>query len=316
LRVTGIQIGIAWLLSGLMLAAHAQGPTNVPDRASGAPPLPAWSFTTSAQLQMQPRTDLGGGGSLTTTHADAQAGITRLIDRQRSAALSLSGGTTHYDFDGPTDFGTDAPWDAAQTLSLTGLWRQSSADRRWTTLALPSLRTRFEPGADAEDGLTVGVFAGTSCRFSDSFSAGPGIAAFSEIEDDPTVFPILLIDWDITPRLNIGTGRGQGATQGPGLALTATLNPQWSAGLAGRYEKLRFRLDDQGAAPGGVGEDRLIGLVAFVSHTLAPRWSANAYAGLTADRALTLEDRDGRRLTRTGSDPAATLGLSIARQAW
>jgi hypothetical protein len=79
---------------------------------------------------------------------------------------------------------------------------------------------------------------------SESLSIGPGLGWFSEIDGGSSAFPILLIDWKITDKWRLNTGRGLAASQGPGLTLNYQLAERWPLGLIGRYEKTRFALGD------------------------------------------------------------------------
>ncbi len=64
-----------------------------------------------------------------------------------------------------------------------------------------------------------------------------------------SVFPILIIKWNITDTLKFETGRGFGASQGPGLNLVWQATDKCKLTLGGRYERQRFRLNDDGIAP-------------------------------------------------------------------
>ena len=56
--------------------------------------------------------------------------------------------------------------------------------------------------------LRWGLFAGIAWDINENLSIGPGFGAFTQIEDDDLdVFPILLVDWDITPKLSLSTNR-------------------------------------------------------------------------------------------------------------
>lgn len=91
---------------------------------------------------------------------------------------------------------------------------------------------------------TEGGLAGSSWGLSESLSIGPGLGWFSEIDGGSSAFPILLIDWKITDKWRLNTGRGLAASQGPGLTLNYQLAERWPLGLTGRYEKTRFALGD------------------------------------------------------------------------
>jgi hypothetical protein len=72
---------------------------------------------------------------------------------------------------------------------------------------MPSLRSTGESGASFDETLTGGVLAGVAYRFGDRLTLGPGLAVFSQLEDNASVFPFLIIKWKITKRLSLETGR-------------------------------------------------------------------------------------------------------------
>ena len=73
----------------------------------------------------------------------------------------------------------------------------------------------------------------------------------------------MIIEWKITDSISLEAGRGSAASRGPGLQLRWAYSPSWAFALGVRYEKIRFRFDDDGAAPGGVGEDTAVPLFAL-----------------------------------------------------
>ena len=220
-----------------------------------------------------------------------------------------------YEYD---DYGFDLsgplaapPWEAVRTLSASLPVFYSAGDR-WSLFALPRLRYAAEEDADLGDGREAGLLAGASYRFSDRLSIGPGIGVFSEIESGTDVFPILLVDWKITDTLNLETGRGLAASRGPGVTLRWTPAGDWSFGLAARYEKRRFRLDDDGPAPDGVGEDKAVPLALTATYAPGPRFRFSVVAGAEIAGNLRLETRDGDRLASEDYDPAAFAGLVVS----
>ncbi len=93
------------------------------------------------------------------------------------------------------------------------------------------------------------------------FSGNTGFGSLNPWED----IPIIIINWKITDKWSLDNGRGLDATLGPGLTLNYQPNRMWLFGIGGRYEKLRFRLDKNGATGDGVGEDSSFPI--FVSST-------------------------------------------------
>ncbi len=137
---------------------------------------------------------------------------------------------------------------------------------------------------------------------------GPGIGVLSQLEDSASIFPILIVDWKITDRLSLETGRGLGATQGPGLDFKYRLSDAWTLGIGGRYESQRFRLDDKGVAPGGIGGDRSIPLYLSATYSRGRDLQISAVAGVELDGELRLEDSNGRLISRDDYESAPFLG--------
>jgi len=146
----------------------------------------------------------------------------------------------------------------------------------------------------------------------DRLIIGPGFGALTEIEDDVSLSPVLLIDWKITDRLRLETGRGLGATQGPGLILGWQVTDSWNLSVGGRYERLRFRLVDTGVAPKGVGEDRSFPVFGGATYTFSRKLRASLLIGMELAGELRLENENGNRITDSSYDPAPFGGLSFS----
>jgi outer membrane receptor protein involved in Fe transport len=168
-----------------------------------------------------------------------------------------------------------------------------------------------ESGAALGDSVSGGGFAGFSYRFGDRLTIGPGVGAMTQIEDSPDIFPVLLIDWKITDRLRLETGRGLGATRGPGLILRWDVSDRWDLSVGGRYEKLRFRLDREGVAPDGVGSDRSFPLFCGATYRFTPRAEASLVGGVALGGELLLEDENGNRIAEEDYGQAGFLGVAF-----
>jgi len=253
--------------------------------------------------------DLDGGGKFDVDRFFLQGGISYSMGPRRRISLSVGAGRDRYGFFGNPGF-VDEPWDRIDQLrfSVPVTW---AFDEQWTLFAIPTLRFYGESGADSGDSATGGALAGLSYRVSDRLTIGPGLGVLSQIEDSVSVFPILIVDWKITDRISLETGRGLGATQGPGLNLNYRLSDTWSFGLGGRYESLRFRLDDRGSAPDGVGEDRSVPVYVSATYSRGRDLQIRAIGGVELNGELRLEDSQGRRLARDNYETAPFLGATF-----
>ncbi len=274
-------------------------------------PKPGWSFPVRGAYTHQFETDIDNdGGKFGVDRFFIQGGATYATKNRKSVTLSLGYGFNGYDFSGEVGFAGLRPWKDIHSLRIGTpiLW---GLDDKWTLFVIPSLRFTVESGADLGDGVQGGGFLGASYRVSDRLTIGPGIGVVTQIEDNASVFPVLLINWKITDTLSLETGRGLGATLGPGIFLKWEATDKWHFSLGGRYEKLRFRLDKDGVAPDGVGEDRSFPILAGVTYRLSRQIQASLIGGVELGGKLKLDDENGNEISEEGYDTAGFAGVTF-----
>lgn len=245
-------------------------------------------------------TDLDAGGDVSSQTYYARAGAPLVRGDDRFLALSLGYGIDVYDFGGGV---LGSPWGDVHRVQLSAPMSFDLANG-WSLFGLPSVRSTRELDADFGDSITGGAILGGSRRINERLTLGPGVGFQSQLEDDVSVFPALLIDYRVSDALSLTTGPTIGATLGPGLSLNYTVSDTVSLSLGARYEKLRFRLDD-----GGVGEDRTIPLFGAVTFSAGDHWRMSLLGGVDFGRELSHEDGGGRTLAESDADPAPFVGL-------
>ncbi|MCG6931115.1 MAG: hypothetical protein LJE64_11220 [Desulfofustis sp.] len=304
-----IGFGLCFTILPYLCAASAQ---QRPQNGGAGSPQAGWSSFSRGGAVHQFDSDLEQGGSFGATRFNIEAGQGYSWNRRNSVSLSVSYSYDGYSF-GPGERGMAAsnPWDDVHSISLALPARWGFGDD-WSTIVIPSIRSSGESGSDFEDTITGGMLAGVNYRFSDRLTIGPGIGVISQLEDSATVFPVLIIDWRITDRLSLETGRGLAATVGPGLTLKYAANERWSMLVGGRYEKLRFRLADSGSDPGGVGEDASFPLFASITYSFSPLTSVSMVGGAELGGELKQEDNKGRSIAEESYDSAGFLGFTFS----
>ena len=280
------------------------------DAAPSSHGAAAWRWSGEAGLLVQDESALDSGGGMRVDRFFAEAGGSGTWAERWRLGVSVGYGEDDYAFSGSSGFGGLDPWERVRDLRLGARLRYALTDA-WTVYANPSLRFTAERGASLDDGRTAGLLAGAGYRVSDRLTIGPGFGVFSEIEDDTSVFPILVIDWKITDRLSLETGRGFAASRGPGLQLRWTHSEHWQFAAGARYEKNRFRLDDDGIAPGGVGEDTAVPVFVLAEYRLSPGARLSVFGGAEIDGRLRLEDASGRKVDESDLSSAPFLGASF-----
>lgn len=227
-----------------------------------------------------------------------------------SIGVSIGGGRSNYSFNDLTGLGGGEPWNKIEDSRISVTWRFGLGDTG-SVFLIPSARMDGEKGSSSSDSTTYGLFAAAAWRLSDTLTIGPGFGVFSRLEESTQFFPILAIDWDITDRWNLSTGRGLAASRGPGLTLGYELNEDWTLGVAGRYEDIEFRLDDKGVAPGGIGRDQSLPLVFSAVLEPSPKLTLSVFAGVEFGGKLKLKDAAGDVIEESSYDPAAVFGATF-----
>lgn len=298
----------------LVCCLPASGQTNqtIAEQNNESDFKTGWSLSATAGYLYQFDSDIDGdNGTFNVNRFTASASILNTIDRQNSFGFSFGYGLSDYTFSGSSGFAGSRPWSDIHTFGLSASLKKS-LDNEWTLFAIPTLRFSAEKAKNFDDSLTGGGFLGASYKVSDTLTIGPGVGMMTQIEDDVFVFPVLLIDWKISDTLSLGTGRADGTTAGPGVFLYWHPEEQWVFSLGGRYEKLRFRLeDDNTVSPKGVGEDRSFPLVAGATYYFNHQTSLNVSAGVLLGGELKLEDENGATISDLDYDPAPFIGFTF-----
>jgi hypothetical protein len=303
-----LTLTLIWV-TGLIGAPIAR--CEVEDPSDEGPPdmKTGWSPYIQGGALHQFNADLDDGSQFSVNRYFMQGGLTYALDMKRSVSVALGYGLDSYDFSGDGEFAAINPWHNVHTMRLSVPVRWG-IDSNWSVYFVPTVRVAAESGASWGDALIGGGFAGFTYRISDRLTIGPGIGAIRQIEDT-SVFPVLLIDWKITDTLSLQTGRGVGATLGPGLRLTWAPISKWRFSIGGRYEKLRFRMDKDGPVPSGIGDDRAFPLLGSVTYSFTPDAQINLYGGVDLGGKLRLEDKNGNLITEEDHDPVPVLGFGF-----
>lgn len=251
-----------------------------------------------------------GPGDLSVTRSFVQGGLGYAWDRDTSVSLSLGFSSTDYDFSSDALIEQFKPWGRVDEYRLSVPVRFSPTEKM-NAIIIPNIRTTAESGASASDGRSEGVIAGFSWKFSDTLSIGPGFGWFSDVGDETTAFPIVLVDWKITEALSLTTGNNMAAAQGAGLSLNYKRNQEWTVGVTVGFERTRFSLEEQAGRTAQVGEDSNASLLVVASYTPWPRTILSALAGVEFGGSLALEDDNGQSLATTDIDNAMVIGFAL-----
>jgi hypothetical protein len=226
-----------------------------------------------------------------------------------AAGVSLRYGYENWDFAGaPSAFG-GAPWGDVHRPSV-GFVFTYAPDDEWRFLAVPTVQWAYEQGASTGDALTGGAVFAATRKFSPTLSLGFGVGVFDDLEKTQA-FPFVLIDWQINERLRLGNPFRAGPAGGAGLELAYTFNDAWEVAAGGTWRSYRFRLDRDGAYPGGIGESRGIPLFLRTSYAVTRDARLDLLAGVVVGGKLTVMDPDGNDIAEDEYDAAPIVGITL-----
>ena len=269
-----------------------------------------WVWGIAGGALHQADTDLkDSDGSFSVNRGFVQLNAGYAWDRRNTLSLSGGWGSSNYVFDDASRIEGVRPWGRIEDYRIS-LPIRFNVGEKADFIVIPSVRSYAEDGASLSDGQTEGVIAGMGWKFSDALTIGPGFGWYSELGGGSNAFPIVVVDWQITDRLSLQTGRGLAASQGPGFTLAYALNDRWKLSALARFEKIRFALDEgvQGAA---FGEDRSAPLLVSLDYTPWPMTSASVFLGAELNGELSLESDRGREIASSEYETAPLIGFSL-----
>jgi hypothetical protein len=294
-------VATAVALALLTSLTHAQ--TSPKNEAGGSVALTgAYQFDT----------DLDAGGDFGWSAFILSGGLSRQVSPQLSVGLTMRWDYEQWRFSRPAAFGGNAPWDQVNALAF-GLpidWAWDSDLRLGVT---PVFEWAYETGASASNAINYGAIASATKIFSPRLVLGAGVGVFRQI-DETKVFPFVIVNWQIDERWRLTNPFRAGPAGGAGLELACAINDQWEIAGGGAYRSYRFRLDDRGLAPAGVGENRFFPAFARVTRRMGPQTRLDLYAGVSFGGRLTATDNDGNDVAEDDYSSAPVLGLTFSHR--
>jgi len=266
-------------------------------------------FSLSVTPTYQFPAHVDGGGKLSVVSYHLRADAKKQINPELGLGLGLTYEFDDYHFSGVTAFPVGVPWKQVQRLGISVPIFYSFADK-WMLLIVPSAQFSGELGAKFGDALSYGGVVSASYAFRPNLNLGVGVGAYSNLEK-VSVFPFLAVNWQITDQLRL-TNPFRTSPAGPaGLELSYNLNRSWEIGVGGAYRSYRFRLDQNGSIPNGIGESRRVPIFARLSYNLSPAFGADLYGGATIINKLWLDAPNGNDLYSTKYAVAPLVGLTL-----
>jgi len=287
----------------LITTVMAQPAANSPP----GPPSPMVSL--SGTLVEQLNSDFDNGGSYSVSSLLFRANVLQPISRSTLIGLGFSYDLADYNFSNPVAFGGASPWDKIHSITLS-VPIITQFNERWSLFVSPSVAFSREFEASWGDSLAYGAVGAFSYGFRRDRKIGLGLGVFDRMNKS-RVFPFISVDWNFTDKLRLTNPLRAGPTGPAGLELAYQIDSKWEFGAGGAYRSFRFRLDDQGIAPDGIGEQK--GTLAFarLKRTFGKKFDLDIYAGAILGGDLRLDNSNNERLFTAEHATAPLLAISF-----
>lgn len=203
-----------------------------------------------------------------------------------------------------------APWGGVNTIDVAPTASALLGGGVSLEAAVP-IRWSGETGA-RRNGLAAGITGLVRWQALDTLALGAGVGVTSQLEGPAQVFPVIALDWQIAPSLDLRTQGSfvQGGQVvllwGPAEAVRLTV----SAG----YERNRFRLDDNGDSQDrhGIGEISSVPVEVGARFQLFERAFLDFRGGFGFAGRMRVENANGHQLYDEDYDAVPRLGLALS----
>ena len=254
-------------------------------------------------------TDLDSGGQFGVSRVITRLGVLAPLGEGARGGVVFNYDYNAYRFDAPTAFGGVAPWNDVERVGLSvPLFFRAS--EQWSWSLVPSFDYFREQGAAWSDALSYGATFAVSRHFAGG-RIGLGVGVFSQL-GETIGFLFIAVDYRFGERWRLTNPLPAGPTGPAGLELSYALSSQWELGAGFARRSYRFRLNDEGISPGGVGVEQ--GLITFLhlGRSFGRSVNLDVYAGLTFAGQLRVQDTNGNDVATANYDPAPLIGVAFS----
>ena len=309
-----VLIGALGMTAALAVGIDSSGQTSAEAAAEPVPEeAPAdFKFTIGGGGIYQFETTVDDGGDLSVTRLSGVADADTKLSKNWEMSVRLTYTLDAYDFSDAVGIGAglSEPWDDIHTAAA-GVLLSYSMSQQWTLFGGPVIQSSRESGADFDDGITAGGIFGATYIASRELVVGGGLIITGQIEDDIRISPLLIFNWGLTDNLRVSSRTTGNILTRTGAELVFSNNDQWefAFGMASYFS--RFRLDNDGPAPDGVGEEESLPLWLRATFSPSSTFRVEAIGGLALDGHLRLENEDGDLITDQDYDTSPFVGLFV-----
>ncbi|MCP3902948.1 MAG: hypothetical protein GY715_04865 [Planctomycetes bacterium] len=298
--------------SGEVIAQETEPPGNPPPR-SAPPPAPAPAPSSDLTITLlgggdyQFDSTLDNGGEMSVGRIGGGISLMTRLGTDLTLRTNFGYELNMYDFKGP-GFAALQPWDDVHTLNISAQFVYA-LDEEWSLFGGPIIEASREEDGDWDDSWTAGGVVGATLRVDEGLTVGLGIGVISQLQDSARWFPAVVVEAELSSNWRLTTRAGGTAGTGGGVEAIYDAGEGWEFGFGGRYRFRRFRLDNEGTAAHGVGQEEGTILYGRIGYDPTNDISMSLIVGVTLGAEFEVESAGGVIFAESDYDPAAVVGF-------
>jgi long-subunit fatty acid transport protein len=266
-------------------------------------------LSVKASSLYEPPSHVSGAGDVSVSRYSIAANSTWPVIDKVSVGMGFSYEFDDYDFSRLSGFAVPDPWSKIDRVGVHARVMYSLSPE-WRLFAGPAGQYAGEQGAKVDDSLLYGGTVGAIYKPSPTLMIGFGAGIFYRL-GTTSFFPAFIFSWKITDNLRLGNSYETGPAGPAGLELAYAIDHKWETAISGGYSSYRFRLDNNGPTPNGIGQADSWPFVARLSRKLGPNLRLDLYGGAAFGGKLRLDDSQGHEIDRTSYNTAPLVGLAL-----
>jgi hypothetical protein len=182
------------------------------------------------------------------------------------------------------------------TLSFDVLWKSMLNDN-WGYFLYGAVGCSAAKDTGLGTGLTGIGGGGVQYVWSENLSLGLGAAVATHMEDDPSVLPIIALNWQINDRWNLRTLNG--AT----ITYDVSGDKSFLVDLSARFQQREYRTDSDTSL-----RDRMVTVELGATYNFSRHFGLRGFAGVAAGRSIQRRFK-GDKAGDKDVDPAPIVGV-------
>jgi hypothetical protein len=188
-------------------------------------------------------------------------------------------------------------------LSLDAYYK-GMVNENWGYFGYGAITFAADTDADFTDGFMGTIAGGGRYVWSEDLSLGLGIAVSTALEDDPRVWPVIALNWNINDRWNLRTLNG--AT----ITYDVTGERKWFVDAGVRYQLREYRLDEDVFGDDASIVESMVVVEGGVTYRWSPNFAVRGFVGVAAARNYEFRNDDDD-IVDDDTDPAPIVGFRL-----